>query len=406
MILAAIAQVGPGTFLAIVAASAIAASLAVFAASRGVVIHVVVIELILGILIGPDVAGLHPTELVSFFADLGLGLLFFFAGYEIDLKQIAGKPLRLGILGWCLSLVIAYSVGAALAAAGIVLSLLYTGSALSTTSIGMLIPMLSDIGDLRTRFGTQLLAAGAVGEFGPILLITLILSAQSTAHNAAILLAFIGLAVVIALVAVRSAARTLPVFERTIESSSQLVVRWILVLVFALALLASELGLDLLLGGFAAGMITRQVLSSREIPLFDSKLSAVAFGVFVPFFFVTSGMNLDVNAIFGSTSGILKMLMFFVLFLVVRGVPAMLLYRSVLDRRERTALAFMSSTQLPLVIAITALATSSGHMRSSTAAALVGGAALTTLVFPTFALRLRDDLGSRENALSAAGVAE
>jgi len=245
-----------------------------------------------------------------------------------------------------------------------------------------------------------------VGEFGPILLVTLILSAQSTAHNAAILLAFIGLAVVIALVAVRSAERTLPVFERTIESSSQLVVRWILVLVFALALLASELGLDLLLGGFAAGMITRQVLSSREIPLFDSKLSAVAFGVFVPFFFVTSGMNLDVNAIFGSTSGILKMLMFFVLFLVVRGVPAMLLYRSVLDRRERTALAFMSSTQLPLVIAITALATSSGHMRPSTAAALVGGAALTTLVFPTIALRLRDDLGSRENALSAAGVAE
>ena len=133
MIPAAIAQVGPGTFLAIVAASALAASLAVFAASRGVVIHVVVIELILGILIGPDVAGLHPTELVTFFADLGLGLLFFFAGYEIDLKQIAGKPLRLGILGWCLSLVIAYSVGAALAAAGIVLSLLYTGSALSTT---------------------------------------------------------------------------------------------------------------------------------------------------------------------------------------------------------------------------------------------------------------------------------
>jgi len=406
MILAAIEHVGAGTFLAIVGASALAASLAVLAAGRGVVIHVVVIELVLGILIGPDVIGLQPTELVTFFADLGLGLLFFFAGYEIDLKQIAGVPLRLGILGWCLSLVIAYSVGAVLAAAGIVLSLLYTGSALSTTSIGMLIPMLSDIGDLRTRFGTQLLAAGAVGEFGPILLITLILSAQSTAHNAAILLAFIGLAVAIALIAVRSAGRTLPVFERTIESSSQLVVRWILVLVFALALLAAELGLDLLLGGFAAGMITRQVLSSREMPLFDSKLSAVAFGVFVPFFFVTSGMKLDVNAIFGTTSGILKMLMFFVLFLVVRGVPAMLLYRSVLNRRERTALALMSSTQLPLVIAITALATSSGHMRPSTAAALVGGAALTTFVFPMIALRLRGDIDTELEPLSAPAAAQ
>jgi Kef-type K+ transport system membrane component KefB len=366
----------------------------------------VVIELILGVIIGPDVLGLHPTELITFFADLGLGLLFFFAGYEINLQQIAGRPLRLGITGWCLSLVIAYSLGAALAAAGIVLSLLYTGSALATTSIGMLIPMLSDVGDLRTRFGTYLLAAGAVGEFGPILLITLILSAQSTGHNAVILLAFIALAVAIALIAVRSADRTLPVFERTIESSSQLVVRWILVLVFALALLASELGLDLLLGGFAAGMISRQVLSAREIPLFDSKLSAVAFGVFVPFFFVTSGMNLDVNAIFGSASGIAKTLMFFGLFLVVRGVPAMLLYRSVLDGRERTSLALMSSTQLPLVIAITALATSSGHMRPSTAAALVGGAALTTLVFPTIALRLRGDISPETTAVLSAAAAE
>lgn len=105
------------------------------------------------------------------------------------------------------------------------LSLLYTGSALSTTSIGMLIPLLADAHDLRTRFGTYMLAAGAVGEFGPMLLITLILSAQSTLHNAVILLVFIGLAVSVSILAVRSAGRTLPVFERTIENSSQLVVR-------------------------------------------------------------------------------------------------------------------------------------------------------------------------------------
>ena len=129
------------------------------------------------------------------------------------------------------------------------LSLLYTGSALATTAIGTLIPILSDTGELRTRFGTYLLAAGAVGEFGPILLLTLILSAQSTVHNALILLAFVALAVGVAVFAVRSSERTLPLFEQTLESSSQLAVRWILVLVFALAFLAFELGLDLLLGG-------------------------------------------------------------------------------------------------------------------------------------------------------------
>jgi Kef-type K+ transport system membrane component KefB len=391
----------PGTFLAIVAASAIAGAIAAVAAGRGFVVPVVVAELLLGIVLGPRVLGLHPTQLVLFLSDLGLGLLFFFAGYEIDLRRIAGRPLWLALAGWVLSLMLAYAIGGLLAAAGIVLSLLYTGSALSTTAIGTLIPILSDAGDLRTRFGTYLLAAGAVGEFGPILLLTLILSTESTLHNALILIAFIVLAVAVAVLAVRSSKRTIPLLERTMESSSQLAVRWIMVLIFALALLASELGLDLLLGGFAAGLITRQVLRNREMPLFDSKLTAIAFGVFVPFFFVTSGMKLDVAALFASVSGVAKMIAFFLLFLVVRGTPALLLYRNVLAARERVALALMSSTQLPLVLAITTLATSTGHMRASTAAALVGAAVLSTLVFPTVGLRLRGDLSVEEVAVGA-----
>jgi Kef-type K+ transport system membrane component KefB len=314
--------------------------------------------------------------------------LFFFAGYEIDLTRIRGQPLRLALLGWALSLALAYTIGGVLAAAGVVLSLLYTGSALATTAIGTLIPILSDTGELRTRFGTYLLAAGAVGEFGPILLLTLILSTQSTLHNALILIAFIGLAVGVAVLAVRSSGRTLPLFERTLETSSQLAVRWIVVLVFALALLALELGLDLLLGGFAAGIITLEVLKTREMPGFDSKLTAVAFGVFVPFFFVVSGMKLDVAALFASASGVLKMGVFFLLFLVVRGTPALLLYRGVLDASERVSLALLCSTQLPLVLAITAVAVETHHMRPSTAAALVGAAVLSTLVFPILGLRL------------------
>lgn len=388
----AVITVSPGTFLAIVSTAAVAGTLAALATGRGVVVPVVVIELLLGVVIGPHVLGLHANSFIEFFSDLGLGLLFFFAGYEIDPHQIAGQPLKLGLLGWGLSLVLAYAIGGVLEAAGIVLSLLYTGSALTTTAIGTLIPILSDTGELDTRFGTYLVAAGAVGEFGPIMLLTLVLSTQSPLHNALILIGFVALAVGVALLAVRSSKRTLPLFERTLESSSQLAVRWIVVLVFALALLAFKLGLELLLGGFAAGIITRQVLRTRELPAFDSKLTAVAFGVFVPFFFVYSGMNLDVTALFASVGGVVKMGVFFVLFLVVRGTPAMLLYRHVFNRRERVALAFMSSTQLPLVLAITTLAVDTGHMRASTAAALVGAAVLSTLVYPILGLRLRGDL--------------
>ncbi|HEX2409851.1 MAG TPA: cation:proton antiporter [Solirubrobacteraceae bacterium] len=399
-------NVDAGSFLAIVATAAIAGTLSAVAGARGVFVPVVVVELALGVVIGPQLLDLaHVNSFTEFFAALGLGMLFFFAGYEIDIARIRGEPLRLGLAGWALSLVIAYSLGGVLAAFGVVVSLVYVGSALATTAIGTLIPVLSDTGELKTDFGRYLLAAGAVGEFGPILLLTLVLSTQSAVHNALILVAFVALAVGVAVLAVRSAGRTLPMLERTIESSSQLAVRWIVVLVFALALLASDLGLDLLLGGFAAGLITRQTLRAREIPLFDSKLTAVAFGVFIPFFFVVSGMRLDVDALFASVGSVAKMGIFFVLFLVVRGTPAMLLYRRVLPlRQDREALALFTATQLPLVVAITTVAVDGGHMRSSTAAALVGAGALSTLAGPLHGLRVRRIAAERRAAAEAAEV--
>jgi Kef-type K+ transport system membrane component KefB len=384
-------SVDAANFLVVVCVAAIAATAGALLLGRGVLVPTVVIELVLGVVIGPEVLGLETSEFLEFFSNLGLGLLFFFAGYEIDVRRIAGAPLRLAVLGWGASLVLAYTIGGVLAATGVVLSLLYTGSALATTAIGTLIPILSDSGQLRSRFGTYLLAGGAVGEFGPILLLTLFLSTASTLHNVIILVAFVALAVGVAVLAVRSSGRTVPLLERTIEKSSQLAVRWIVVLVFALTALAAELGLDLLLGGFAAGVITRLVLREHEVPTFDARLTAVAFGVFIPFFFVFSGMQLDVDALFSSVESVAKMLLFFVLFLVVRGAPALWLYRHVLDARRRISLAFFLSTQLPLVLAITTLAQDGGHMTSTTAAALVGAAVLSTLCFPILGLHFSGD---------------
>ena len=398
MIDVAVITVAPGTFLAVIVAAAVAGGAAAAMSTRGIVIPVVVIELLFGVILGPQVLGLEVHSFLRFFSDLGLALLFFFAGYEIDIHRISGVPLRLGLLGWVMSLVIAYAFAGVLSLAGVVLSALYTGSALTTTAIGTLLPILSDAGELKTRFGTLILGAGAVGEFGPVLVITLVLSTEGTLHNALILIAFIATAVAIALLSARSSVWTMPLFERTLESSSQLAVRWILVLIFALVLLASRLGLDLLLGGFAAGLIVGHVLREREVPVFESKLTAIAFGAFIPFFFIVSGMKLDVNALFASVGSVLKMALFFVLFLVVRGTPAMLLYRHELRLRDRQALALMSSTQLPLVLAITTLAMAAGHMRPSTAASLIGAAVLSTLVYPVLGLRLRGDIQEVEQA--------
>ncbi len=211
-------------------------------------------------------------------------MLFYFAGYEIDFERIGGKPLKLGAIGWALSVALAYGIGGALAAAGIVVSFLYTGSAMATTAIGTLIPILRDTGELKTRFGTYLLAAGACGEFGPVLLVTLVLSTTHPLHEAVILIGFVALALAVALSSVRLAWKGWPALERTFEASSQLAVRITVVLVFGLVLLASQLGLDVLLGGFVAGMITRAALKGHELTVFDSKLTAVGFGFFVPFF--------------------------------------------------------------------------------------------------------------------------
>jgi Kef-type K+ transport system membrane component KefB len=381
-------EVDSESFFVIVVIAA-AAAITVAVVPRRFAPPVVVVELLLGIVVGPELLGLAQTDdFIDFFSNLGLGMLFFFAGYEIDFERIRGKPLKLGAIGWVISIALAYGIGGALAAAGIVVSFLYVGSAMATTAIGTLIPILRDSGELKTRFGTYLLAAGGIGEFGPILLVTLVLSTTNPLHEAAILIAFVALALAIALISVRLAWRGWPALERTFEASSQLAVRITVVLVFGLVLLAGELGLDVLLGGFVAGMIVRLALKGRELQVFESKLTAVGFGFFIPFFFVTSGIEFDLAAL-GSATALLKLLLFFCLFLVVRGLPAMLLYRSVLKARQRAALAFYSATELPLVVAITTIAIEVGEMKTSTAAGLVGAAMLSTLIFPFVAQALQ-----------------
>ena len=392
MVLPALAAIRVDTesFSVVVVVSALAAILAAVLPRR-LAPPVVVLELGLGILVGPHVFDIaRIDDFIEFFSNLGLGMLFFFAGYEIDFQRIRGRPMRLGAWGWAFSIVLAHVIGLALEASGLVLSALYVGSAMATTAIGTLIPILRDNGELGTRFGTYLLGAGAAGEFGPILLVTIFLSTDHPLHEAAILLAFVALAIAVALVSVRLAWRGWPALERTFEASSQLAVRVTVLLIFGLVLLAGKLGLDILLGGFVAGLIVRLALKGHELSIFESKLTAIGFGFFVPFFFVTSGIAFDLAAL-GSATALFKLGLFFVLFLAVRGLPALLLYRGTLNLRDRVALALYSATELPLVVAITTIAVALGHMKSSTAAGLVGAAMLSTLVFPFVAMALRKD---------------
>ena len=299
-------DVDTGSFFAIMVAAALAAVTVTVLPGRFAP-PVVVIELLLGIVIGPEVLDLAAQRR---FHRL---LLEPRARHAVLLRRLRdrlrahSRPAACaGRRGWLISLALAYGIGGVLAAAGIILSLLYTGSALATTAIGTLIPILRDNRELDTRFGSYLLAAGAVGEFGPILLVTLVLSTTNPLHEAAILVAFIVLAIVLAIASMRLAWRGFPALERTLESSSQLAIRIAVLLVFGLLFLAGELGLDILLGGFVAGMITRAAFRGREVTVFESKLTAVGFGFLIPFFFIESGIEFDLDAL-GSASALLKL---------------------------------------------------------------------------------------------------
>ena len=389
-----------GSFLAVLGAAAVAPLLSVLAQRpvRSLVVPVVVIELLLGVLIGPS--GFELAELgieLEFLGQLGLGFLFFFAGYEIRFELIRGSPLRLAVLGWMVSVALAYSIAGVLAAAGVVVSGLLTGSAMATTALGTLVPVMRDAGALSTRLGRFVLGAGAMGEFGPVLIVTLLLSTQSdTLTQALLLCAFVAIAVLAAAISSGAMGRHYQFLERSLETSGQLMVRLTVLLLFGLVVIAADLGLDVILGAFAAGVIVRLALGGREADRFESKLDAVGFGLLIPFFFVTSGMGLELGALTESVGAMLKLPLFLVLFLVVRGLPALVLYRSELASGERLSLALFSATQLPLVVAITHIGVDQGHMRMSTAAALVGAGVLSVLIFPAAALAVRRPANQRD----------
>ncbi len=351
----------------------------------------VVIEIGLGIVIGPQLLSLaEPDTVVDAFANLGLAFLMFLAGYEIDLDRIKGRPIVLATVGWLLSLGLAFVIAIVLVAEGFALSALIIGLVLTTTALGTLLPMLRDAGVLETPFGTFILGIGTLGEFGPIVAIALLLSSDSPAHTTVLLIVFVGLAVGAALLAMRpQPPRVVALLTKNLHSSAQLPIRVSVLFIIVLVWVASELSLDVLLGAFAAGVVVRLFSSGSDSEVVRVKLEAIGFGFLIPIFFIVSGMEFDLEALTSDPATLLRLPVFLGLFLVVRGVPALLLYRRDVARSDLAPLALFSATALPLVVVITNLGVESDRMTTANAAALVGAAMLSVLILPTVAFALR-----------------
>ena len=355
----------------------------------------VVLEIVAGILIGPQVFGIAEVdEPVRILALIGLAFLLFLAGLEINLHQLLrGRALRSTGAGFVLSLAIAFAVASGLAAAGIVQSPLLVAIMLSATSLGIVVPVLADAGQSRTTLGQLVIAGSSIADFGAVILLSLFFSGEGTSVGSTLLLitAFVLLvaAIGVALAEVEHLRRVSSALRRLQDSSAQIRVRGALLFLIGFAWLAQVLGLEVILGAFIAGTLLRLVDRDEMMthPFFRRKLEAVGFGVFIPFFFITSGMQLDVRALLSGGSAVALVPVFLLALLLSRGLPAVL-YKPRVGVRGVLAAGLLQATSLPFIVATAAIGMQLGILGAATGAALVVAGLLSVLLFPLGALTI------------------
>ena len=358
-------------------------------------IPLVVYEIVLGMAVGPSLLGwVAPSDFMSLLADLGLAMLFFMAGNEIDFAAIKGRPLNRATLGWLISFVAGVGVGVVFAPS--VEAGVFIGVALGSTALGTILPILRDAGELRTPFGRSITAIGAAGEFGPLLAISLFLSGRAPGPAAVILILFVVITGLMIWLASRGEHTKLhALVTATLHTSGQFAIRLALLLIGALVALSMVLELDMLLGAFAAGIVWQVVFSGashRNHEVLERKLEAVAFGFLVPIFFIYTGVTFDLAELLADPAALALVPVFLVLLFAVRGLPGLLVVPPGSTAADRRAIVLFGATGLPIIVAVTTIGHEAGLLSAATSAALVGAGMLSVLIFPLVALSQRRSL--------------
>jgi Kef-type K+ transport system membrane component KefB len=354
-------------------------------------IPAVVLELMAGVVFGPAILGwIRPGPVVQIVSNLGVAFLLFLAGMELDLRVLRGAPLRLGGVGFLISLVLGYVIMIPVAMAGIILSPLLFATALAATSVGIVFPVLRDTGYIDSDLGRFVVAGGAVAEFGTIAVLGVFFAGpEAQAWVEALLLAVVGAVAVLALFGLSRLWKWEPgrvVTSRLDESSSQVRVRFAVVVLLGAAVLASSFGFESILGTFVAGALLAIIIrGDRFEEPFRRKIEAVGFGFFVPVFFVTSGLKFDLSGFGLGELG--RAFFLFAVLLLVRGLPA-LLYKKDLSWRETIAAGLMQATNLSFIVVAVSVGVQLGRMRQINGSALILAGLLSAVVFPAVAQAL------------------
>jgi Kef-type K+ transport system membrane component KefB len=381
------------TPLAVVAAVALAAPL-VLALTR-LPLPAVVLEIVLGIAIGPQFLGwAHVDEPVQVMSLLGLAFLLLLAGLEVDFERIRGRLLRVTAAAYAVSFGIALVIGAGLREADLIRSPLLVAIMLSATGLGIVLPILKDAGALETRFGQVVVAGASIAEVAPIVLLSLFFSGETGGLGAKLVLlagfALFVLAVALTALGLQRSMRLSAVLVALQDTTAEIRVRAAFFLLAVFAALASALGLEAILGAFLAGATLKLVDRDAAMthPLFHRKLEAAGFGVFVPFFFVATGMRLDIDGLFASGSTLTRVPLFLAALLAIRALPA-LLYRPFAERGgQLVAAGLLQATSLSLLVVAGQIGVDMDLIRPANYTALVAAGLLSVILFPLIALRL------------------
>lgn len=349
-----------------------------------------VLEILLGAIVGPHILGLaHPDAVLDFLADFGLGVLFLTAGFEMNPSQLRGRPIRNAAAGWAVSVIVALYAGFVLVTTGHAAAPILTALALCTTSIGLLIPVLRDSKLMEPPYGPMVLAAGAVGEGAPLFILPIAIAHQGGAGLQVLIMAAFaasaGFAIMLASHANHGFFAAL--VDRTMGTSGQFPMCLAICLLILLILVAQRFEIDFVLGAFVAGAVVRASLPEYELKPMADRLDGIGSGFFVPVFFLTAGMRLDIVPLLNSPVAWVMAGIYALLMLIARGAPALIFYGHDLSARQSLALGLHSATQLSLVVAIATIAVRRGQMPSDQAAMLIAGGALTVLLFPVLAGR-------------------
>lgn len=356
----------------------------------------IVLEILLGVIVGPQVLGwVHMDAALVVLSTIGLSFLLLLAGLEIDVRHLRGPLLRRASGAFVVSFALAVAVGVGLGMLGLAQSPVLIAVILSATGLGIILPVLKDAGIVETRAGQVIVAGASIAEVVPIVLLSLLFSEDPSVGVGAkltLLAAFLGftgvvIAVVLGLERARTVCRTLLDLQ---DTTAEIRVRGTVALLLVFASLASAFGLESILGAFLAGAAL--TLLDRDDDMTHTqlytKLHAVGFGVFIPFFFVATGVSLDVRALMDHGSSLVKIPLFVVALLVVRALPA-ILYRPLLGSgRDVLAAGLLQATSLSIPLVAGGIGVELGLLQPANYAALVAAGLLSVVIFPRLAVLL------------------